>query len=500
MTIRFPLWISILFVLCTQCCHADTPNYAYAWPITTSDTGSAHQIELTTEVYAALVSSDLRDLDVLNADGDSVPTAPYRHTTIDLPIERRLSLPMFVLPPENAAAPVAEDEIHLHIERAPDGKLRTLDAVVAPAAPPPTMGGVGNGGARHSSSTSGVGATSPTSANAARTADGTSKILLDASGVHEPIASLLVYWDSHTDAIAHFSVSASDDLQTWHVLVPNGAVMRLTQDGNVLEKHEIPLDHRMHAYLSVTHIEADTALPALTVQVQTQLPAAAQKPIQQWIEATSDGPDAVDATAIGASSVYRYHLSAPLPVGVIDLTLADDNSIARATLSTRLQAIPPAPWLRGADVVAFRLRDGEATLSNDPIRVSTLPRTNEWRVAFASPVAHAPALKVAYTPDRFVFLAQGAPPYRLVAGSANARRVDAPMDVALNRLRASGGTTWAPPLASLGSRVDLQGASALAVTPKVAASAPWKTWLLWSVLVAAAGVVALLALSLLRKR
>jgi hypothetical protein len=312
------------------------------------------------------------------------------------------------------------------------------------------------------------------------------------------MSALIVDWGARTDTIAHFSISASDDLQTWRTIVPSAAVIRLTQDGNALEKHEIPLDHAVHAYLTVTHLESDTALPSLVVRVRTQSRPTLQKPVEQWMDATADGPDAADATSTGMSAVYRYHLPAPLPVGSIELKLADDNSVARATVSHRVTATPPNAWLRGPEFVAFRLRDGDATLTNDPIRVPTLRRSNDWRVAFASPVAHAPLLSLAYTPDRFVFLAQGTGPFRLVAGSANTRRADAPVDVALSRLRASGGPAWAPPLASLGRRVDVRGVAALSVA-KPAAPSPWKTWLLWGVLVAAAGIVASLALSLLRK-
>ena len=480
------MWICILGAALAATAQAGTPDYAYAWPLVTDGAGAAFQVELTPDVYAALTSNDLRDLDIVNADGDSVPTAPFRPSAVTRSSEHSFAPPAFVLPAENSGASDAEDEIHLHIERAADGKLRSLDATVTPLSPPMTA----TGGARLPSNA--------TPDSPPRTADGTSTILIDASHAHEPISALIVDWDTRTDTIAHFSISASDDLQTWRTLVASAAVIRLTQDGNALEKHEIPLDHAVHPYLTVTHIESDIALPALIVRVRTQAQPTLQKPVEQWMDATADGSDTADATSTGMSAVYRYHVPAPLPVGSIQLTLADDNSVARGTVSHRVTATPPNAWLRGPDVVAFRLRDGDTILHNDSIRLPTPQRSNDWRVAFASPIAHAPALSLAYTPDRFVFLAQGTGPYRLVAGSANTRRADAPVDVALSRLRASGGSAWAPPLASLGGRVDVRGTAALSVA-KPATPSPWKTWLLWGVLVAAAGIVASLALSLLRK-
>ena len=88
-------------------------------------------------------------------------------------------------------------------------------------------------------------------------------------------------------------------------------------------------------------------------------------------------------------------------------------------------------------------------------------RAREWRVTFATPVTHAPALAIAYTPDRIVFLAQGGQPYRLLAGSAKAHHADAPIDVALAQWRGSNGPDWKPPLVTLGARTDAGGESAL---------------------------------------
>jgi Protein of unknown function (DUF3999) len=180
--------------------------------------------------------------------------------------------------------------------------------------------------------------------------------------------------------------------------------------------------------------------------------------------------------------------------------LADDNSVARIQISNQSMFAPKDLWTTGAgSFVAFRLRDGDTLLVNDPMQSFASQRSRNWRVDLAAPISHAPTLTLAYIPDRFVFLAQGAGPYRLIAGSATTRHSDAPVDVALNQLRASAGADWKPPLAALGARSDLQGekalAAAVAVTPQ-----PWKTWLLWGVLVAAAGIVAALALSLLREK
>jgi hypothetical protein len=157
----------------------------------------------------------------------------------------------------------------------------------------------------------------------------------------------------------------------------------------------------------------------------------------------------------------------------------------------------PNVWLQRADFVAFRLRQDDSVIGNDETSTFSAGRARDWRVEAATPLEHAPTLSVAYTPDRFVFLTQGQGPYRLVAGSARARRSDYPVETALAQLRAKSGADWQPPLAALGARETLQGDGAL-VAPPVVVQRDWKTWLLWAVLAGAAALIGGLALSLLR--
>src|SRR6202012_1455355 len=127
---------------------------------------------------------------------------------------------------------------------------------------------------------------------------------------------------------------------------------------------------------------------------------------QHWIAAASDGID----TSEPNGTAFLYHLPAPVAATGANVQLADDNSVARGQLFY-------APMLdaksrhAAASFVAFRLRDGDTVLSNDPLRNLNAQRARDWRVSFASPVTQAPTLEIGYTPDRIVFLAQGGQPY-----------------------------------------------------------------------------------------
>ena len=105
-------------------------------------------------------------------------------------------------------------------------------------------------------------------------------------------------------------------------------------------------------------------------------------------------------------------------------------------------------------------------------------------------------LRLGYRPEVVVFLAEGNPPFALLAGSARASRQDAPLPQLVDALRAERGREWQPVTAALGTREALAGDAAL---QPVAPPTDWKRWLLWSVLVVGALLVAGFASSLLRQ-
>ncbi|MGV8944228.1 DUF3999 family protein, partial [Thermomonas sp.] len=107
-----------------------------------------------------------------------------------------------------------------------------------------------------------------------------------------------------------------------------------------------------------------------------------------------------------------------------------------------------------------------------------------------------PVLRLGYQPEVMVFLAQGQPPFALVAGSARASRADAPLPHLVDAIRTRRGSDWQPATASLGTPTVLAGAQALQPAPP---QRDWKSWLLWGLLVLGAAVVAGFAASLLRQ-
>lgn len=460
---RLLIGICILFAA-SRAGAATADNYAYAWPLQTEGDSAAWQVELTPEIYAAVRSENLRDIEVVNASGAAVPMAPRSMVSTTSAQANDVELPLFVLPGADAGA-AHEDSLRLHIERDANGRLRRLDTEVAAA---------------------------PT------TAAGNGDLILDASAVQTPIDSLWLSWDEAADAVtAQFSVSGSDDLQQWRTLVGNASVLAMHQNGNALSRRQIALNGARATYLRLHRLDNQAALKNLRIRARTLTRSTLVQPASIWVDAAAVPAPAAQAPASMAATFY-YRLPAPLVVETLKLQLADDNSLARVRVASRRLAADsaPAPWTIHADFTAFRLRQDDTVVGNDEVAALALGRAQDWRIEATTPLGRAPTLRVAFRPDRFTFLAEGGGPYRLVAGSSSARRGDYPIDAALAQLRGKLGNEWQPPLAALGARITLQGDAAYAPAP---VRRDWKTWLLWAVLVGAAALIGGLALSLLRK-
>ncbi|HEY8009480.1 MAG TPA: DUF3999 domain-containing protein [Rudaea sp.] len=443
-------------------------SYAYAWPLTLAGDSAAWQIEPTAEIYAAISDAQLRDLEVVDGDGNPVPMAQRAAESTGAAPLAYAELPLFALP-AHVDAKTDDGSLSLRIERGADGRLRSLDA--------------------------GLGAGNATISGAA------DDFIIDASKLDAPIDSLRLDWDEVADAVnAQFALVGSDDLQTWRNLVANASVLALNQAGNRLSRHEIALGGVRVAYLRLHRLDHGAALRGLRVSARSLAPSSPVRAARQWLAANPTANEA-NENPPPAMAIYRYVLPAALPVEALRLELASDNSIARVRIASRAPAT--TAWIPRGDFTAFRLNTapqslGESLIGNDEVAINAAPRNSEWRVEASPPLDRAPTLNLAWRPDRFVFLAQGQGPYRLIAGSANVRRAEYPVDIALAQLRGKLGQDWQPPLAQLGARDTLSGADAF--KPVVVAKPhDWKTWLLWGVLIGAAALIGGLALSLLRK-
>jgi hypothetical protein len=419
-------------------------EYARQWPLVLPDQAAgAYRVILDPEVYRSTQSAELADVDILDAGGASVPstlapTEPPRPP-------RRVALPWFPLPAGQAAQ--AQD-IAVISERAADGSVRRVETHVS----------------------------DQVASNAAPA------WLLDASRVDAPIIALDLEWatpDRPVDAV--YRVEGSDDLRDWRVVQQRAPLLDLVRDGRHLLQGHIPLDGSAN-YLRLLPAGAEP-LPAL-VRVDAEL--ATPVPGAPWQWQVLAHPK---RTVAAGSTVFQFELDGRFPITRVDVVLAG-NGAGEWTLQSRDSS--DAPWVtRAGPWLAYQVHGAQADRS--PAQsLGTVVRDRQWRLSSQTPVTGMPMLKLGYHPEALVFVAQGPSPFVLVAGSARAVRPSAPVARLVETLRTQHGSQWQPATAQLGAPAALAGSSALT------RERDWKSWLLWTVLVAGALVVAGFALALLR--
>jgi hypothetical protein len=446
------LLLALLTATLLRSAAAAPADYAYTFAIDTgaaAGASSAWRVELTPEVYAWTREPDLRDLAVFNAAGEPVPFARLDAAPEPLARERLLALPTLALP----ATASGGNDLRLVIDRDADGRLRRIDAGEQAAA-------------------------------ARRSRDW----LIDASTLDRSVDGFELGWSEPRSGVsARFSIAAGDDLQDWREL-GDGSVLALEQNGVRIDRRILAFEPVRARYFRLRRLDDGVDLEGLSAQARSTERTQPDAPLS-WLRAEP----AVATT--GGDASFDYALPAALPVVRARIELAGDNALAPLTLSAGT-GDPAQPWRPVARLDAFRLRQGEQILQNDDVDLPPGNRVREWRIQARTPLAATPGLTLGYRPDTLVFLAEGAGPYLLAAGSRQARHPDYPVAAALASLRSRLGRDWQPPRATLGpARLGAGEAALREPEPPL----PWRRWLLWTVLVAGAALVGGFALSLLRE-
>lgn len=423
-------------------------DYAWQWPLSMQDADAgAYRVELDASVYAAAQSPVLRDVDVVNAEGAAVPAQLFAPGDGPEAGTRRTPLRWFELPRPLAARP---GDLALAVERDADGRVRRIETQLSDAAPAAAVSG---------------------------------HWLIDASALHEPIAALQLEWARDGgDLDLRYRIEGSDDLRDWRMLQTQAPLLDLARNGERLLQRRLPVEAQAK-YLRLTP-DGGTGTVRL-VGVEAELRQAAAVPEPHW---QSLAGRAVDERGVVH---YEYALDGRFPIESADVQLAG-NSTGEWTLYSRDD--PAAPWIRRAGPwVSYRIGAGDRS-APQPLHGNV--RDRHWKLAGSVPVPQPPELRLGWRPEALVFVAQGTPPYRLVAGSARATRGDAPVARSLDAIRGARGRNWQPSAATLGGAQPLAGDSALTPAPQ---ARDWRSWLLWGLLVAGALLVAGLAFSLLRQ-
>ncbi len=425
-------------------------DFAWQWPLVLQDAGEgAYRSTLTRDVYLRAQSPQMQDVVVVNGASMEVPSSLFGP---DQPLARapsELAVPWFPLSLENSSL---DRDIAAISEIGSDGSLRRV--LMRPQG------------------------------------DSANEFVIDLSAVPQQVQALVVDWaPGQAPLERRFGVAASDDLKDWSMVAVDARLLDLQNQGQRLVEQRILLPSATRArYLRLMPHRGEPSLEITGIRVQL-LPETADRP-WQW-EALA-GKSVTEQGLQG----FEYRLPGRFPIQRADLLLPA-NSSSQWRLYSRESA--DQPWRPAANPwLGFRIGSGATASRSPPEPLHALRRDRQWRLVPATPLPGvAPGLRLGYQPEVLVFLAEGDAPYSMLAGSARASRTAAPLAQLVDVLRQQRGAQWQPAVADMGDETVLAGEAALSAAP---VARDWKAWLLWALLIGGTLLVALLAVSLLKKR
>lgn len=429
-----------------------TDDYVRGIDVSTYEQRPLIELLLPDEVYQGVTRADLGDLRVFNAAGVAVPHAFCASPAAAAPVVSSEALPVFDL---QAGVPAtASGTTRVEVDTAGGTQVRVQESG-SPATDVP------------------------------RTT--TWAHVIDARDIEDSLRSIEFDWTSPDGASqASVRIEASDDLDQWRTVVGSTTLLRVTRDGQQLQRKTVPLVEQRYRFLRVVRTDGGPSLQI--AQVTAERVARAQQIEPVWFTANAQEP--VDATHL------RFDAARLAPVTYARLVLPEPNSSVRVRLESR--ADEQAPWRpRWSGEVYSIVKDGERRVS-PPAQLDG-GHDRYWQITdtrTAATLNPATILELGYRPARLRFLAQGEGPYLLAFGSRRAET--APIQQCANLLSDVRGEDLDQLIGSgiVGASRTLGGETALKALPK---KTPTRLIVLWGVLIVGVGLLVAMALALLKR-
>jgi hypothetical protein len=442
--------------------------YAIRIPVTLTANAPLQRVMLPAEVLVRLQSPAYADVRLFNGAGQPVPMALAGVAPASAQ-EDSVRLPAYPIVGAAGAATAGLEGLSLRIEERQGQRVVQVD----------TTGTAGAAGP----------AATPTVRGA----------LLDARHLQLPVVRMALNADAPTGQPVTFQVHASKDLRQWRplaetVLYSAGAAAAPTGPGRLgnehMELHRADLkDH----YLRVTWGDAAVTLRGATLV--TSLATGRRERVSASM--------ATPALANPRELVFALAFSTP--VAALKITPQGSNVLIPVRVLGRTHR--EQPWLPLASAVVYTMAVGDKEQSNAPIELGgTSVREIRIEADANSPgFAAAPELALQFEPAQLVFLASGQGPFTLGAGLPGAMAASGaflPLTSLVPGYQPAQENTLPLAVADVG-RADITGGNPAGGVhvPATAASdgVPTRTAVLWGVLLAGVGVLALMAWLLLRQ-
>lgn len=309
--------------------------------------------------------------------------------------------------------------------------------------------------------------------------------VIDASGLKGEVDHFRVEAGSGAFGVAAYAIDGGVDLHSWTNLVPRAELVRLEHDGHVLEQLQFRTNRLGFRYLRLRWLEPRQA-PQLA-RVEASLRHAGESAALNTFsidgKAESGEPHIVVFDSGGHFRIRKLAV------------VVQANRFLPGSLEASNDRDGPWQHVHRGDWYALRVDDLTLRSSAIDVRPESF---RYWRFVASDAEQLSsgplPALEISWSAHTFRVLAEGRAPYLLALGSGRAATHSAQALPLSARELGAAADMSAP--ATLGKSFALGGRQRL-LEPK--APLPWQRIVLWLVLCAGVGAIALLAWRLYRE-
>ncbi|MBB4863043.1 hypothetical protein HNP46_001888 [Pseudomonas nitritireducens] len=422
-------------------------DFANRVPLETSGNGPWYRVQLPIEVLFAARHGDLRDVRIFNAEGEALPYS--LRTSSASAREVRSEVQARIFPLRGTSGSAAGD--NLKIVRSTTGTILEI----TPNAPAQDKTQVLRGW------------------------------LLETGSGDLPLDRLQLDWTADSDGFQRLRIEASDDLEHWRSL-GEGQLARLDFNGQRIEQNDIALPGETARYLRLWWESPEQAAQLVGATLSGSRSSTGPTPML-WSE-----PLAAQADSNGD---FSWSLPLALPVERVRIPLQQDNTLAPVVISGRHDG--KVQWTPLARGVLYRLpgQGGEITQEELELPGTSLSQLRLQLDSRGGGLGGSTAhLSVGVRASELVFLARGGAPYELAVGNGSATDASLPLSTLVPGYEPKR-------LASMGEarlKGTLQAPATQAPATVAKPDTNWKRYGLWALLLAGVGLLALMALSLLR--
>jgi hypothetical protein len=447
---RAAIAIALSLLSAVPVCAGQTrDDFAYGFASEPQGDKPLWELSLPDEVYRTVTRADLGDLRVFNRDGLVVPHAVRRPATRagDRPAPQRIS----VFPLRGRAN-----------ERASGRRLRVT---------------TNDRGEILSATTEDV---------SLGEAERVVAYLIDVGGLPQMPDRLDLEWEGGTErgfAVA-VNVDAGDDLAHWRTVVSRVTLAELRSGGTALVHRDIDLPLLETKYL---RIEWPDALRDVRLSgIEASFPPRQRPPMRRTTLVMGN-------PARDNSRAYEFDSRGVRPIDRVRVVFHERNAVLEAALLSRPTS--DQRWRQRRLVTFYSLEHDGTQVQNAPAEIQSVS-DRYWRLEIAGGqpwTGGPPALELGWVPDLLTVVAQGDGPFTVAFGSATVEAADRASNGLLNVINDKRGLI----AAAQASGVFTLGGESRLEPP--APPLPWRTLVLWAVLVAGVGLLGWMVRQLARQ-